>query len=92
MEVLGTIAPTGGFIATLVTIAFLVYKGKLIPGSWVDTLLAQAAVRQASVEADRDHWRKAAETSAEQLSTVLPHLGTVSQVLQALPAPPEETP
>lgn len=90
MEVLGTVAPTGGFIATLVAMAWLVYTGKLVPRSVLDDVRADRDVRLAEEQAEKEHWRKAAETSAAQLSTVLPNMGTIAQVLQSLPAPPTE--
>lgn len=86
MDVLGTIAPTGGFITALVAMAWLVYTGKLVPRSVLDDQRADHAVAMAAERADKEHWRQVAVTSSAQVSELLTTARVTAQVLQALPA------
>lgn len=85
------IAPGGGFIATLVAMAWLVYTGRLVPRATVDALLARETIRAEVAEANGAQWREAATTNAAQVTELLVAARVTTQVLQALPAAPPET-
>lgn len=85
---IGAVDVGAGGLVFLFVLSIL--RGWIVPRSVLDDVRADRDVRLAAERADKEHWRSVAETSTEQVKTLLSVTQVTTQVLQSLPAPVAE--